>query len=119
NADITDKLDMSSKRVPEREENELVTIPQVEGASVHNPIVFSETRDPSLSSSSCPLPTTSSSRLKLYHPIEKIIGNPKDDTVTWRKTRSKNEITYVCCTFSLEPKKVEEALCDEHWVLAM
>ncbi|KAL6995247.1 hypothetical protein U1Q18_005382, partial [Sarracenia purpurea var. burkii] len=30
NADVTDKLEMSSKRVPEHEENELVTIPQVE-----------------------------------------------------------------------------------------
>ncbi|KAG9451352.1 hypothetical protein H6P81_011317 [Aristolochia fimbriata] len=60
------------------------------------------------------------SRIQKNHPTEAIIGDLNDGV----KTRGKHVdfrdmVHFVCYTSSQEPKKVEEALHDEYWVLAL
>ena len=56
--------------------------------------------------------------MKLYHPLDQVIGDPDEEVRTRRRARQ-NEVTYVCYTSTLEPKKVEDALNDEFWIEAM
>ncbi|KAG5544019.1 hypothetical protein RHGRI_016690 [Rhododendron griersonianum] len=58
-----------------------------------------------------------SSRVKLNHPKNLVIGDINDKMLTRRK--AKNVVHCVCYTSSLEPKRVEEALSDELWIEAM
>ncbi|KAF7124655.1 hypothetical protein RHSIM_Rhsim12G0088400 [Rhododendron simsii] len=58
-----------------------------------------------------------SARVKPNHPISQVIGDPNNEMKTRKQIR--NEINYVCFTSTLEPKKVEEALEDNHWIGAM
>ncbi|KAG9453422.1 hypothetical protein H6P81_006326 [Aristolochia fimbriata] len=60
------------------------------------------------------------SRIQKNHPTEAIIGDLHEGV----KTRGidvnyRDMVCFVCYTSSQEPKKVEEALNDEYWVLAM
>ena len=62
-----------------------------------------------------------SSRIKLNHPLEIIVGNMNE--LTLRKcTVDKcvaNFVSYSCYLSQVEPTKVEDALQDESWVEAM
>ena len=51
------------------------------------------------------------------HPREQIIGNPNSRVQT--RSATSNECLYGCFLSKLEPKKVEEALDDADWILAM
>ena len=50
-----------------------------------------------------------SSRMKLYHLLDQVIGDPDEGVRTRRRARQ-DEVTYVCYTSTLEPKKVEKAI---------
>ncbi|RVW30845.1 putative mitochondrial protein [Vitis vinifera] len=58
------------------------------------------------------------SKIPKNHPLSNVIGNYKDNMVTKRQSKL-NEISYVCYTSQIEPKKVEEALNNEAWVEAL
>ena len=58
-----------------------------------------------------------SSRVKLNHPADLILGNLDESMVTRR--RYTNLIHFVCFVSLIEPKNVKEALGDEAWILAM
>ena len=62
-----------------------------------------------------------SSRIKLNHPLEVIVGNMNE--LTLRKCTVDicvaNFMSYSCYLSQVEPIKVEEALRDESWVEAM
>ncbi|KAL6569236.1 hypothetical protein OROHE_003517 [Orobanche hederae] len=51
------------------------------------------------------------------HPFELIIGNPEAGVNTRRATQ--NECIYSTFLYELEPKKIEEALTNPDWVIAM
>ncbi|KAK0588038.1 hypothetical protein LWI29_033242 [Acer saccharum] len=55
--------------------------------------------------------------VRKLHDKEDIIGEVKEGVRTRRQLA--NLISYTCYTSQIEPKKVEEALNDEFWVLAM
>ena len=62
-----------------------------------------------------------SSRIKLNHPPEVIVGNMNELTLR-NSTVDKcvaNFVSYSCYLSQVEPTKVEEALQDESWVEAM
>ena len=62
-----------------------------------------------------------SSRVKLNHPSEVIVGNMNELTLR-KQTFDKcvaNFVSYSCYLSQVEPTKVEEALQDESWVEAM
>ena len=62
-----------------------------------------------------------SSRIKLNHPPEVIVGNMNELTLR-KSTVNKcvaNFVSYSCYLSQVEPTKVEEALQDESWVEAM
>ena len=62
-----------------------------------------------------------SSRIKLNHPPEDIVGNMNKLTLR-KRTVDKcvaNFVSYSCYLSQVEPTKVEEALQDESWVEAM
>ena len=62
-----------------------------------------------------------SSRIKLNHPLEVIMGNMNELTLR-KRTIDKcvaNFVSYSCYLSQVEPTKVEEALRDESWVEAM
>ena len=62
-----------------------------------------------------------SSRIKLNHPLEVIVGNMNELTLR-KRTVDKyvaNFVSYSCYLSQVEPTKVEEALRDESWVEAM
>ncbi|XP_075664336.1 uncharacterized protein LOC142633956 [Castanea sativa] len=62
-----------------------------------------------------------SSRIKINHPPEDIVGNMKELTLR-KRTVDKcvaNFVSYSCYLSQVEPTKVEEALQDESWVEAM
>ena len=62
-----------------------------------------------------------SSRIKLNHPLEVIVGNMNELTLR-KRTFDKcvaNFVSYSCYLSQVEPTKVEEALQDESWVEAM
>ena len=62
-----------------------------------------------------------SSRIKLNHPLEDIVGNLKE-LILRKRTIDKCVANFVSCSCYLsqvEPTKVEEALQDESWVEAM
>ena len=62
-----------------------------------------------------------SSRIKLNHPPEVIVGNMNELTLR-KQTVDKcvaNFVSYSCYLSQVEPIKVEEALQDESWVEAM
>ena len=62
-----------------------------------------------------------SSRIKLNHPPEVIVGNMNELTLR-KSTVDKcvaNFVSYSCYLSQVEPTKVEEALQDESWVEAM
>ena len=62
-----------------------------------------------------------SSRIKLNHPPEDIMGNLNELTLR-KRTVDKcvaNFVSYSCYLSQVEPTKVEEALQDESWVEAM
>ena len=58
-----------------------------------------------------------STRVKLNHPADLILGNLDESMVTRR--RYTNLIHFVCFVSLIEPKNVKEALGDEAWILAM
>ena len=58
-----------------------------------------------------------SSRVKLNHPSELILGDPKDSMVTRKKFS--NVSRFACFLSNIEPKNVKEALTDENWIEAM
>ena len=63
----------------------------------------------------------SSSRTKLNHPPEVIVGNMNELTLR-KRTVDKcvtNIVSYSCYLSQVEPTKVEEALQDESWVKEM
>ena len=45
-----------------------------------------------------------SSRMKLYHPIDQVIEDPDEEVRTHRR-EGHNEVTYVCYTSTIEPKR--------------
>ena len=53
----------------------------------------------------------------MYHPADQVIGEINEGVRT--RSRRHNETNFVCFTSSFEPKKVEEALTDEHWIGSM
>ena len=62
-----------------------------------------------------------SSRIKLNHPPEVIVGN-MNELALRKRTVDKcvaNFMFYSCYLLQFEPTKVEEALQDESWVKAM
>ena len=62
-----------------------------------------------------------SSRIKLNHPPEFIVGNMNELTLR-KRTVDKcvaNFVSYSCYLSQVEPTKIEEALQDETWVEAM
>ena len=62
-----------------------------------------------------------SSRIKLNHPLEDIVGNLNELTLR-KRTIDKyvaNFMSYSCYLSQVEPTKVEETLQDESWVEAM
>ena len=62
-----------------------------------------------------------SSRIKLNHPLEDIVGNLKE-LILRKRTIDKcvaNFVSYSYYLSQVEPTKVEEALKDESWVEAM
>ena len=62
-----------------------------------------------------------SSRIKLNHPPEDIVGN-LNELILRKRTVDKcvtNFVSYSCYLSQVEPTKVEEALQDESWVEAM
>ena len=62
-----------------------------------------------------------SSRIKLNHPLEVIVGNMNELTLR-KRTVDKyvaNFVSYSCYLSQVEPTKVEEALQDEIWVEAI
>ena len=86
----------------------------------HEDVPFDEPEnDPKLGSHDLDTNTRKpSSRMKLYHPLDQVIGNPEEGVRTRRRARQ-DEVMYVFYTSTLEPKKVEEALKDEFWIEAM
>ena len=61
-----------------------------------------------------------SSRIKLNHPPEVIVGNMNELTLR-KRTIDKcvaNFVSYSCYLLQVEPTKVEEPLQDESWVEA-
>ena len=62
-----------------------------------------------------------SSRIKLNHPPEVIVGNMNELTLRKRIVDKcvANFMSYSCYLSQVEPTKVEEALQDESWVEAM
>ena len=62
-----------------------------------------------------------SSRIKLNHPPEDIVGNLNELTLRKRTINNcvANFVSYSCYLSQVEPTKVEEALQDESWVEAM
>ena len=63
----------------------------------------------------------SSSRIKLNHPPDVIVGNMIELTLR-KRTVDKcvaNFVSYSCYLSQVEPTKVKEALQDESWVEAM
>ena len=62
-----------------------------------------------------------SSRIKLNHPLEDIVGN-LNELILRKRIVDKcvaNFVSYSCYLSQVEPTKVEEALQDESWVEAM
>ena len=62
-----------------------------------------------------------SSKIKLNHPPEDIVGNLNELTLR-KRTVDKcvaNFVSYSCYLSQVEPSKVEEALQDESWVETM
>ena len=55
--------------------------------------------------------------VRKLHDKDDIIGEVREGVRTRRQIA--NQISYTCYTFQIEPKKVDEALNDEFWVLAM
>ena len=62
-----------------------------------------------------------SSKVKLNHPPEDIVGNMNELTLRKRPVDKcvANFVSYSCYLSQDEPTKVEEALQDESWVEAM
>ena len=62
-----------------------------------------------------------SSRIKLNHPPDVIMGNMNELTLKKRIVDKcvANFVSYSCYLSQVEPTKVEEALQDERWVEAM
>ena len=62
-----------------------------------------------------------SSRIKLNHPLDVIMGNMNELTLRKRIVDKcvANFVSYSCYLSQIEPTKVEEALQDESWVEAM
>ena len=62
-----------------------------------------------------------SSRIKLNHPPEVIVGNMNELTLRKRIVDKcvANFVSYSCYLSQVEPTKVEEAFQDESWVEAM
>ena len=62
-----------------------------------------------------------SSRIKLNHPPEVIVGNMNELTLRKRAVDKcvANFVSYSCYLSQVEPMKVEKALQDESWVEAM
>ena len=52
-----------------------------------------------------------------YHPFELIIGDP--DVGVRTKSATQNECLYSVFLSKMEPKKIEEALTDPDWVVAV
>ena len=52
-----------------------------------------------------------------FHPVNQIVGNPQSGVRTRRATQ--DECLHSCFISQVEPKKVEEALSEPDWVLAM
>ena len=63
----------------------------------------------------------SSSRIKLNHPPEVIVGNMKELTLRKRIVDKcvANFVSYFCYLSHVEPTKVEDAIQDESWIKAM
>ena len=55
-----------------------------------------------------------SSRVKLNHPLDQVIGDVTEPMKTRRQVR--NEVNYLCYTSSFEPKNMKETLTDEYWI---
>ena len=53
---------------------------------------------------------------KTYHPEHQIIGNPDDKVRTRSTFREYSNVAFIS---EMEPRKIEEALKDEGWILAM
>ena len=62
-----------------------------------------------------------SSKTKLNHPPEDIVGNLNELTLRKRAVDKcvANFVSYSCYLSQVEPTKIEEALQDESWVEAM
>ena len=62
-----------------------------------------------------------SSRIKLNHPLEDIVGNLNELTLRKHAVDKcvANFVSYSCYLSQVEPTKIEEALQDESWVEAM
>ena len=58
-----------------------------------------------------------SSRVKLNHPVDQVIGSVTEPMKTRRQVR--NEVNYLCYTSTFESKNVKETLNGEHGINAM
>ena len=55
-------------------------------------------------------------QFKKAHPQDLIIGETTQGVTTWSKLKSIVNLAFIS---QIEPKNVDDALCDEFWVLAM
>ena len=130
NVVIDESLDSSSKKGIEEFPKEILPlkpkevqeIVEQEPASLSTPSVVEDSADiPTSLDSESHEEKGPSSRIKLNHPLEVIVGNMNE--LTLRKCTVDicvaNFMSYSCYLSQVDPTKVEEALRDESWVEAM
>jgi hypothetical protein len=95
-------------------QDEQATPPQ-EVVSTENPVKDSISSQDELDTVN--LPKEPSSHVKLYHPYKQLLGYVNEGLRL--RNRVVNQVSYNCYLSQYKPKKVEEALQDESWVVAM
>ena len=133
NVIIDESLDASSEKFSEelpkkilppkpREVQEIIEQELVSPSTLDTPSVVEDSTDLSTSPDfETHEEEGPSSRIKLNHPLEVIVGNMNELTLR-KRTFDKcvaNFVSYSCYLSQVEPTKVEEALQDESWVEAM
>ena len=110
------------KEILHPEPNEVQELIEQEPASPSTPSVLEDSVDITTSPDSEPHEEKRpSSRVKLNHPPEDIVGNMNELTLRKRIVDKcvANFVSYSCYLSQVKPTKVEEALQDESWVEAM
>ena len=130
---IDESSDFGSKKVSEELPKEILSPKPKEVLEIvkQEPASPSTLGTPSVVEDSTDIPTSldfeshekkgPSSRIKLNHPPEVIVGNMNELTLRKRTVEKciANFVSYSCYLSQVEPTKVEEALQDESWVEAM